>query len=130
MSRYYILLPIIMSMTIIIPLFTLLAYAQKNVTISPNCGTEEGFEVTLETDGFGPNSNVHWDLVDTKSNTIALSGYFATNSSGGFEEPTFVDDINSGDYKIKFFDDADTNDKLDTNKTELSLNLSIPCKNQ
>ena len=130
MSRYYILLPIIMSMTIIILLFTLLASAQKNVTISPNCGTEEGFEVTLETDGFGPNSNVHWDLVDTKNNTIALSGYFATNSSGGFEEPTFVDDINSGDYKIKFFDDADTNDKLDTNKTELSLNFSIPCKNQ
>ncbi|HEX7142499.1 MAG TPA: hypothetical protein VF222_08475 [Nitrososphaeraceae archaeon] len=123
-------LPIIMSMTIIIPLFTLPAYAQKNVTISPNCGTEEGFEVTLETDGFGQNSNVHWDLVDTKNNTIALSGYFATNSSGGFEEPTFVDDINSGDYKIKVFDDADTNDKLDTNKTELSLNFSIPCKNQ
>ncbi len=65
-------LPIIMGMTIIIPLFTLLASAQKNVTISPNCGTEEGFEVTLETDGFGPNSNVHWDLVDTKNNTIAL----------------------------------------------------------
>ena len=43
---------------------------------------------------------------------------------------TFVDDISSGDYKIKFFDDADTNDKLDTNKTELSLDLSIPCKNQ
>ena len=59
MSRYYILLPIIMSLTIILPLFTLLAYAQKNVTISPNCGTEEGFEVTLETDGFEPNSNVH-----------------------------------------------------------------------
>jgi hypothetical protein len=66
MSRYYILLPIIMNMIIIIPLFTLLAYAQKNVTISSNCGTEEGFEVTLETDGFGPNSNVHWDLVDSK----------------------------------------------------------------
>ena len=61
MNRYYILLPIIMSMTIIIPLFTLLAYAQKNATISPNCRTEEGFEVTLETDGFGPSSNVHWE---------------------------------------------------------------------
>ena len=43
-----------MSMIIIIPLFTLLADAQKNVTISPNCGSEEGFEVTLETDGFRP----------------------------------------------------------------------------
>ena len=53
-------------MIIIIPLFTLLADAQKNVTISPNCGSEEGFEVTLETDGFGPNSNVHWDLVNEK----------------------------------------------------------------
>ena len=130
MNRYYILLPIIMSMTIIIPLFTLLAYAQKNATISPNCGTEEGFEVTLETDAFGPSSNVHWDLVDTKNNTIALSGYFTTNSSGGFEERTYVDDISSGDYKIKFFDDADTNDKLDANKTGLSLDFSIPCKSQ
>ena len=129
-SRYYILLPIIMSLTIILPLFTLLAYAQKNVTINPNCGTEEGFEVTLETDGFEPNSNVHWDLVDTINNTIALSGYFTTNSSGGFEERTYVSDINSGDYKIKFFDDADTNDKLDTNKTGISLDFSIPCKNK
>jgi hypothetical protein len=119
-----------MAISLIIPLFTSLAYAQKNTTISPDCGTEEGFEVNLETDGFRPNSNVHWDLVDIKNNTIALSGYFTTNSSGGFEERTFVDDISSGDYKIKFFDDADTNDKLDSNKTELSLDLSIPCKNQ
>jgi hypothetical protein len=130
MSKYFILLPIIMAISLIIPLFTSLAYAQKNTTISPDCGTEEGFEVNLETDGFRPNSNVHWDLVDIKNNTIALSGYFTTNSSGGFEERTFVDDISSGDYKIKFFDDADTNDKLDSNKTELSLDLSIPCKNQ
>ena len=130
MSKYFILLPIIMGISLIIPLFTSLAYAQKNATISPDCGTEEGFEVNLETDGFLPNSNVHWDLVDIKNNTIALSGYFTTNSSGGFEERTFVDDISNGDYKIKFFDDADTNDKLDTNKTELSLDLSIPCENQ
>jgi hypothetical protein len=130
MSIYYILLPAIMTMAIIIPSFTLIAYSQKNVTINPNCGTEEGFEVTLETDGFEPNSNVHWDLVDTINNMIALSGYFTTNSSGGFEERTYVDDINSGDYKIKFFDDADTNDKLDTNKTIISRDLSIPCKNQ
>ena len=129
MSKYFILLAIIMAISLIIPLFTSLAYAQKNATISPDCGTEEGFEVNLETDGFRPNSNVHWDLVDIKNNTIALSGYFTTNSSGGFEERTFVDDISSGDYKIKFFDDADTNDKLDSNKTELSLDLSIPCKN-
>lgn len=72
MNRYYILLPVIMSMTIIIPLFTLIAYSQKNVTISPNCSTEEGSEVTLETDGFEPNSNVHWDMVNTINNTIAL----------------------------------------------------------
>lgn len=55
---------------------------------------------------------------------------FTTNGSGGFEERTFVDDIRSRDYKIKFIDDADTNDRLDSNKTELSLYLSIPCKNQ
>jgi hypothetical protein len=69
-------------------------------------------------------------VVDIKNNTIALSDYFTTNSSGGFEERIFVDDISSGDYKIKFFDDADTNERLDNNKTELSLDLSIPCKNQ
>ena len=130
MSKHFILLPIIMGISLIIPLCTSLAYTQKYATISPDCGTEEGFEVNLETDGFLPNSNVHWDLIDIKNNTIALSGYFTTNSSGGFEESTFVDDISSGDYQIKFFDDADTNDKFDTNKTELSLDLSIPCKNQ
>jgi hypothetical protein len=130
MSKYCILLPIIIAISLIIPVFTSLAYAQKNASITPDCGTEDGFEVKLETDGFLPNSNVHWDLVDIKNNTIALSGYFTTNGSGGFEERTFVDDISSGDYKIKFFDDADSNDRLDNNKTELSLDLSIPCKNQ
>ena len=130
MSKYFILLPIIIAISLIIPVFTSLAYAQKNASITPDCGTEDGFEVKLETDGFLPNSNVHWDLVDIKNNTIALSGYFTTNGSGGFEERTFVDDISSGDYKIKFFDDADSNDRLDNNKTELSLDLSIPCKNQ
>jgi len=130
MSKYFILLPIIKAISLIILLFTSLAYAQKNSTITPDCGTEDGFEVNLETDGFLPNSNVHWDLVDIKNNTIALSGYFTTNGSGGFEERTFVDDISSGDYKIKFFDDVDSNDRLDNNKTELSLDLSIPCKKQ
>ena len=84
----------------------------------------------MKQSGLNQNSNVHWDLVDTINNTIALSGYFTTNSSGGFEERTYVDDNNSGDYKIKFFDDADTNDKLDTNKTGISRDFSIPCKNQ
>ena len=79
-------LPIIRCISLIIPLFTLIAYPQKNATISPDCGTEEGFEVTLETDGFLPNSKIHWNLADIKNNTTALSGYFSTNSSAGFEE--------------------------------------------
>jgi len=64
MSKYFILLPIIIVISRIILLFTSLVYAQKNATITPDCGTEDGFEVNLETDGFRPNSNVHWDLVD------------------------------------------------------------------
>ncbi|HKO40606.1 MAG TPA: hypothetical protein VJU85_05040 [Nitrososphaeraceae archaeon] len=55
-----------MDISLIIPLCTSLAYVQKNATITPDCGTEEGFEVNLETDGFLPNSNVHWDLIDIK----------------------------------------------------------------
>ena len=66
MSKYFILLHIIMDISLIIPLCTSLAYVQKNATITPDCGTEEGFEVNLETDGFLPNSNVHWDLIDIK----------------------------------------------------------------
>ena len=102
MSKNFILLPIIICISLIIPLFTLIAYPQKNATINPDCGTEEGFEVTLETDGFLPNSKIYWDLADIKNNTTALSGYFSTNSSAGFEERTFIDDISSGDYKINF----------------------------
>lgn len=36
-------------------------------TVTSNCGPIEGFNIFLETRGFLPNSNVHWDLMNEET---------------------------------------------------------------
>lgn len=104
-------------------------YGELNATVTPNCGPIEGFNIFLETRGFLPNSNVHWDLMNAEDNSTGLSGYFKTNSTGGFEEPTFADDLPPGKYIINFFDDINSDEKVDSGRTVIFTNLSIPCVN-
>jgi hypothetical protein len=104
-------------------------YGELNATVTPNCGPIEGFNIFLETSGFLPNSNVHWDLINAEDNSTGLSGYFNTNSTGGFEEPTFADDLPPGKYIINFFDDINNDEKVDSGRAVIFTNLSIPCDN-
>lgn len=91
------------------------------------CTTENDFNALLMTNGFQPNSNVHWDLVNKNDNSKALSGYFKTNDTGGFSELTFIDDVQSGEYVVHFFDDADFNGELDIGKSESFVDFPVPC---
>ncbi|MFB5600559.1 MAG: hypothetical protein ACE5SW_10065 [Nitrososphaeraceae archaeon] len=101
-------------------------YAQNNVIISPTCGPAEGFNIILNTNGFLADSNVSWEMVDKNGNPV-LAGYFLTNSSGGFNEITFVDDMLPGNYILNIFDDNNLDSKLDFNGEISQSNISLPC---
>src|ERR1051325_4215451 len=87
--------------------FLLSACAEPKVDISPTCGpTEPGFNIVINANGFKPNSTVAYKFVDSDSK-IPLYGYFDTNSTGGFNDVTFADDLKAGHYKLYFGDDSD-----------------------
>ena len=51
------------------------------VQVSPTCGpADPGFNMVINANGFAPNSNVNWKLVNSESQ-IPLYGYFQTNGT-------------------------------------------------
>ena len=70
--------------------------------VSPTCGpADPGFNIVINANGFAPTSNVAWKLVNSH-NGIPLSAYFGTNSTGGFNEVTYIDDVKPDSYRIYF----------------------------
>jgi hypothetical protein len=104
-------------------------FAEPKVNISPTCGPHEpGFNIVMNANGFKPNSTVAWKFVDSNSK-IPLYGYFATNSTGGFNDVTFADDLREGNYKMYFADDANNDNVFDIGAKRIYANVSIPCPN-
>jgi hypothetical protein len=54
--------------------------------------------------GFNLNRNVHWEFVNSKGNIDAY-GYFGTDEFGGFDKYIIADEMKSGNYTLRFFDD-------------------------
>ena len=97
------------------------------VHVSPACGpADPGFSIVINANGFGPNSNVDWKLVDSH-NQIPLYGYFQTNSTGGFNDVTFADDVKSDHYKMIFGTDSNNDNKFDVGTPIAYANVTIPC---
>lgn len=97
------------------------------VQVSPTCGpADPGFNIVINVNGFGPNSNVNWKLVDSH-NQIPLYGYFQTNGTGGFNEVTFADDLKADIYKMVFGTDANNDNKFDKGAPIVYANVTIPC---
>jgi hypothetical protein len=97
------------------------------VQVSPTCGpADPGFNIVINANGFGPNSNVNWKLIDSH-NGIPLYGYFQTNSTGGFNDVTFADDLKADNYKMAFGTDANNDNKFDTGAPIVFANVTIPC---
>jgi hypothetical protein len=94
------------------------------VHVSPTCGPED-FNIAINANGFEPESNVAWKLVD-EDQKVPLYGYFATNATGGFLEPTTIDDVPEGNYKIYFGTDVNNDGKFDV-PSSVFANLTIPC---
>ena len=104
--------------------------AEPKVDISPTCGPHEpGFNIVINANGFMPNSTVAYKFVTSESK-IPLYGYFETNSTGGFNDITFADDLKPDHYKLYFADDADNDNAFDIGSKRIYANVTIPCPPQ
>ena len=102
-------------------------FAEPKVDISPTCGPHEpGFNIVMNVNGFMPNSTVAYKFV-TSDSKIPLYGYFETNSTGGFNDVTFADDLKEGNYKLYFADDANNDNVFDIGAKRIYANVTIPC---
>jgi hypothetical protein len=105
----------------------LTAFAEPKVDLSPTCGpAEPGFNIVINANGFKPNSTVGWKFVGNDSK-IPLYGYFETNSTGGFNDVTFADDLKEDHYKMYFADDANGDGTFDIGAKRIYGNVTIPC---
>ena len=105
----------------------LTVYADPKVDISPTCGPHEpGFNIVINANGFMQNSTVAYKFV-TSDSKIPLYGYFETNSTGGFNDITFADDLKPDHYKLYFADDANNDNVFDIGAKRIYTNVTIPC---
>jgi len=108
-----------------ISIFTV--FAEPKVDISPTCGpAEPGFNIVINANGFAPNSTVAVKFV-TSDSKIPLYTQYDTNSTGGFNDVTFADDLKEGHYKLYLGDDANGDGTFDIGAKRIYANLTIPC---
>ena len=108
-------------------ILVLSAFAEPKVDISPTCGpAEPGFNIVINAYVFTPNGTVAWKFVGSDSK-IPLYGYFETNSTGGFNDVTFADDLKQDHYKLYFADDVNTDGAFDIGAARVYTNVTIPC---
>jgi len=102
-------------------------FAEPKVDISPICGpSEPGFNIVIEANGFKPNNTVDVKFVGSDSK-IPLYTKFQTNSTGGFSEVTFADDLKEDKYKLYLGDDSDGDGAFDIGAKRIYANVTIPC---
>jgi len=106
------------------------AQLKPNALISPTCGDATGYGMNLHINGFEPDSNVGWKLIQPETQTTSEFGYFSTNSTGGFSESVYIEEgkLAEGKYNIQFFDDANTDGNPDAGKNEFIVSMSVPCE--
>lgn len=115
----------------IIILFSRIIFNDANgmplIIISPTCGPgEPGFNIEINANGFNPNSNVDWKLVNSQG-LVPVYGYYQTNSTGGFKDLAFVGAVKSDHYKLFVGEDADNNKKFDVDGITKNVNVNMPC---
>jgi hypothetical protein len=97
-----------------------------NIVISLQCGPDEGININIDANGFSPNSNVSWVMFDPQLNPLH-NRYFATNSTGGFNEDTFAEPSMAGEHTIVFFDDSNLNYRMDNEKNTYPVPIANNC---
>lgn len=105
------------------------AFAEPKVDISPTCGPHEpGFNLVINANGFMPNSTVSVKFVGSDSK-IPLYTKYETNTTGGFNEVTFADDLKPDNYRLYLADDANDDGAFDVGAKRVYVNITIPCQN-
>ena len=101
-------------------------FAESTVIISSECGPTEGINININANGFSPNSRVSWVMFDPQLNPLH-NGYFATNSTGGFNEDTFAEPSLPGVHTMVFFDDSNLNYRMDNEKNTYPVPITNKC---
>jgi hypothetical protein len=103
------------------------AFVKPPVDLAPTCGcAEPGFNIIKNTNGFSPNGSVGWKFVGSDSKRPLYAS--ETNSTGGFNDVTFADDLKSDDYKMHFADDVNSDGKVDIGAARVYAKATVPCK--
>jgi len=104
------------------------AFVKPAVDLCPTCGpSEPRFNIIIYTNGFSPNGTVAWKFVGSDSK-IPLYGYFETNSTGGFSDVTFADDLKEDNYKMYLGEDLNSDGTFDIGAARVYTNITIPCE--
>jgi hypothetical protein len=101
-------------------------FAESKVIISSECGPTEGIDININANGFSPDSRVSWVMFDPQLNPLH-NGYFATNSTGGFNEDIFAEPNVFGEHTMVFFDDSNLNYRMDDEKNTYTVSITNKC---
>jgi hypothetical protein len=102
------------------------AFVKPPVDLSPTCGrAEPGFNIIINTNGFSPNGSVGWKFVGSDSKIPLYAS--ETNSTGGFNDVTFADDLKPDDYNMHFAD-VNSDGKLDIGAARVYAKATVQCK--
>lgn len=132
MTFTYLTMVLLSSLALSLLLFSLISFpmtnvfAESTVIISSECGVTEGINININANGFSPNSRVSWVMFDPQLNPLH-NGYFATNSTGGFNEDTFAEPSLPGVHTMVFFDDSNLNYRMDNEKNTYPVPITNKC---
>jgi hypothetical protein len=90
---------------------------------SPSCGKFDDHRLNITVNGFNPYVNVYSEFIKSKQVSDTFS-YFKTNSTGGFDDYTIVDDLYPDEYTLRFIDDKNNDIRLINEEKRLNLNKS------
>ena len=103
------------------------AFGAPQGGISPGCfNSVDEFEPRFIVNGFLPNSFVSWDFI-APDGARTMHGYFATNSTGGFEESAEVESLAEGVHTLFLYDDLEHDYIVDQNGSLAKVTIEIPC---
>jgi hypothetical protein len=108
-------------------LSSLSAFGVPQGGIFPGCSNSvDEFEARFNVNGFLPNSFVGWEFI-APDGSRTMHGYFATNSTGGFEDDAEVESLTEGVHTLFLFDDFEHDYIVDQNGSLAKVTLEVPC---
>lgn len=68
------------------------------------CGTASGYPLQINVNGLAPDTTTMWRLVHSNgAKTQGPWGTFMTNGTGGYNEPTYIEELPKDKYHLLFF---------------------------